>query len=78
MDFALILGSEMDPKSLPKPSRKRDRKLDEKVVIFETCADIEREARCCIRYCVHVDLLCLYFGLRQCPREQERVRREPQ
>ena len=45
MDFASLLGSEMDPKSLPKPSRKRDRKLDEKVVIFETCLCNEREAR---------------------------------
>ena len=38
---------------------------------------MEREARCCIRYCVHVDLLCLYFGLRQCPRKQERSEESP-
>ena len=39
----------------------------------KTCECIEREVRCCNRYCVYVGLLYLYFGLRQCPGEQERV-----
>ena len=43
----------------------------------KTCADIEREARCCIRYCVHVDLLGLYFGLRQCLRSKRGSEESP-
>ena len=38
---------------------------------------MEREARCCNRYRVHVGLLCLSFGLRQCPGELESVWRNP-
>ncbi len=90
MDVWSILGFKNTPRSLQKPSKNNTKKESENVTKkarkinplrrnpAKTCADIEREARCCIRYCMHVDLLCLYFGLRQCPREQERVRREPQ